>query len=251
MMLMNNYFSPKPAALIATNRSGSTFLLHALDSHPQIGCERSEPLNPRGYWAALGGQEAMSRAGLLHFLWHRPGYQVTMFKLSYRHIRWIGTDILKEAGTRLIHLHRENVVRMGISALINTGVVNGELAHPIHTFVQVEPISIRVDVGPFIYNSLAHLKKVAAMKKRLGQLGLPMLSLTYEDLVGYEGAETNEVMAETATAICNHLGVDEMPLVSYTRRLNPQPLCQIVENWAELAAALSQTELSKFLEEDG
>ena len=32
------------AILIATNRSGSTFLNHALDSHYAIGWERGEPL---------------------------------------------------------------------------------------------------------------------------------------------------------------------------------------------------------------
>lgn len=246
----NNYLSPRPAALIATNRSGSTFLLHALDSHPQIGCERSEPLDPRGYWAALVGHGGISRAALLRFLWRRPGYQVSMFKLSYRHVRWVGTDILKEVGATLIHLHRRNVVRMGVSSLINTAAAKGEIVHPIHTFAPVKPASIRVDVGPFIYNSIAHLKKVRTLRKRLGRLGLPLLCLTYEDLVGYEGNETNEVMAQTATSLCKYLGVEKMPLVSYTRRVNPQPLCEIVENWAELAAALAQTELAKFLEEE-
>lgn len=253
-MRSNDYTSPTPAALIATNRSGSTFLLHALDSHPQIGCERSEPLDPRGFWVRLGTMEAMkamSRANLLRFLWRRPGYRVAMFKLSYRQLRWVGLDVLKEVGARLIHLHRENVVRGGISSLINTAAVKGEIAHPIHTFSPVKAASIRVEVGPFIYNSMAHLKKVKAMKKQLGRMGLPVLNLTYEDLVGYEGHETNEVMAATATAICEHLGVEEMPLVSYTRRVNPQPLCEIVENWTELAAALRGTALGVFLEGEG
>lgn len=247
---MNDYTSPSPAALIATNRSGSTFLLNALDSHPQIGCERSEPLDPRGYWAGLGPIE-MSRVDLLRFLWRRPGYQVAMFKLSYRHVRWVGMGVLKETGARLIHLHRENVIRMGISSLINTAAVKGEIKHPVHTFSPVKAASIRVDVGPFIYNSMTHLKKVKAMKKQLGRLGLPLLSLGYEDLVGYEGNETDEVMGATATAICEHLGVEVMPLVSYTRRVNPQPLCEIVENWTELAAALGGTELGRFLEGEG
>lgn len=247
---MNDYTSPSPAALIATNRSGSTFLLNALDSHPQIGCERSEPLDPHGWWMTLGAP-VVNRVELLRFLWRRPGYKVAMFKMSYRHVRWVGMGFLKEAGARLIHLHRENVVRMGISSLINTAAVKGELDHPIHTFSPVDAVSIRVEVGPFIYNSLAHLKKVKAMKKHLGRLGLPLLSLTYEDLVGYEGNEPDEVQAATATAICEHLGVEVIPLVSYTRRVNPRPLCEIVENWTELAAGLARTDLAVFLAEEG
>lgn len=243
-----DYNTPSPAALIATNRSGSTFLLNAIDSHPQIGCERSEPLDPRGYWAALVEEGGLSRQALLRFLWRRPGYRVVMFKLSYRHTQWVGVDILKEVGAVLIHLHRENVVRMGISSLINTAAVNGEIKHPIHTFKPVKPVLIRVDVGPFIYDSLAHLKKVEVMKKRLARLGRPLLFLTYEDLVGYEGKEADEVMPGTAETICRHLGVDSMPLVSYTRRVNPQPLSEIVENWTELAAAIRGTDLGVFLE---
>ena len=89
------------------------------------------------------------------------------------------------------------------------------------------------------------------MKKQLGRLGLPLLCLTYEDLVGYEGNETDEVMGATATAICEHLEVEVMPLISYTRRVNPQPLCELVENWTELAAALGGTELGRILEGEG
>lgn len=242
------YNSPAPATLIATNRSGSTFLLNALDSHPQIGCERSEPLDPKGAWTAL----KLDRKELLHFLWSRPGYRVAMFKLSYRQIqRWVGVDILKEANARLIHLHRENVVRMGVSALINTAAVKGEIVHPIHTFAPVPAASIWVDSGPFIYNCLAYLKKVGAMKGRLKDLGLPLLCLTYEDLVGYEGNEPDEVMAQTAQTICHHLEVKSIPLISYTRRVNPQPLSEIVQNWQDLAAALSKTELTVFLEGEG
>lgn len=247
----SDYASPSPGALIATNRSGGTFLLNALDSHPQIGCERSEPLNPHGHWASLSLAWEVGRKDLLRFLWRRPGYQVSMFKLSYRHVQWVGVDILKEMGARLIHLHRENVLRMGVSALINTAVVNGKIDHPIHTFTSVAPVSIRVTPGPFIYSSIAHLKKVEDMKARLKRLELPILFLTYEDLVGYEGSEPDEVMGKTAEAICKHLSVESMPLVSYTRRVNPQPLGVIVENWAELAAELAKTELARFLEGEG
>lgn len=246
VVLRGEYYSPMPATLISTNRSGSTFLLNCLDSHPQIGCERAEPLNPHGVWQkTLTG---VPRQALMRVLWRRPGYRVSMFKMSYKQMRWLGTDLFEEEGVTLIHLNRENVLRMGVSAVINTAAVRGQLVHPTHTFAPGAAARIKIEVRTFIEKSLLHIEKVRVMKQRLRALGLPLLFLTYEDLVGLEGQEVEALMPQTGEAICRHLGVEAMPLVSYTRRVNPQPLSEIVENWAELAAALGGTALERFLE---
>lgn len=247
-MTLSDYYQPKPAVLIATNRSGSTFLLNCLDSHPQIGCERSEPLSPREVWRQM--LPDVPRETLLRLLWSRPGYRVAMFKMSYKHVRWMGTEILEEVGATLIHLHRGNVLRAGVSSVINTAAVRGDLDHPTHSFSPVSPVQIHLDVADFVKKTLGHLEKIRAMRKQLSRLGLPLLMLTYEDLVGYEGNETEEIMPAAAARICQHLGVEEMPLFSYTRRVNPQPLHELVSNWDEVVRAVRETELAEFLRDE-
>lgn len=237
------YFSPQPAVLIATNRSGSTFLLHCLDSHPLIGCERSEPLAPEHALSALGVglQERML------LMWSRPGYRVAMFKLSYRQLGWVGYDLIKEIQPKIIHLHRANPLRVIVSGIINTEAAAGRLDHPIHTWEPVEPVKITLPPKNAIKYSRRYLSRIAQMCQNLDDLGLPVLYLTYEDLVGVEGAEARQLPLPNARRICQFLEVDYHPLTAYTRKVNHAPLSKIVENWDQVAAAVAETELAKFL----
>lgn len=240
----DGYFSPQPALLIATNRSGSTFLLHCLDSHPLIGCERSEPLAPEAVWAALG----VGRQELMLAMWSRPGYRVAMFKLSYRQLSWVGHDLIQDIQPKLLHLHRANPLRVIVSSIINTEVAAGRLDHPIHTWSPVSPVTLTLFPDDFIARCRRYLGKVTQMCHDLDALGLPVLYLTYEDLVGVEGAEARQLPPPTAQRICQFLEVDYHPLTAYTRRVNRAPLAEIVENWGQVAAAVGETELAKFLE---
>lgn len=240
------YFNPMPAALVATNRSGSTLLLHCLDSHPQIGCERNEPLSPREPWARL----KVKRHDLMRVLWRRGGYRVSMFKLTYRQLRWVGTEILQENEVRLIHLHRRNALRVIVSSVINTAVVRGEMEHPPHSFEPVRQVAtVRLEPEEFVASCHSYLDKVRAMRRRLKGLGLPVLYLTYSDLVGQEGREVRQLPVRTVCWICDHLRVDRYPMYSQTRRINPRPLAEIVENWQEVRAAVVEGGLGRFLSE--
>jgi hypothetical protein len=234
--VMSDYSRPRPAVLISTSRSGSIFLLNALDSHLQIGCERDEPFSPASGWQTLG----VAPEDLMWALWRRPGYRVAMFKLSYRQARGLGWEILQEAGASIIHLHRENVLRVIVSSAINTAARQGELEHPAHSFERVQPVQIRLRPEVFIAECERYGRNVQDMLSRLRSLGLPLLELTYEDLVWKEGNEAGQVEAETTVKICEFLGVGERPLTSETRRINPAPLGELVENWTEVWAAVER-----------
>ena len=242
-----NYYKPKPAVLISTSRSGSTFLLNALDSHYQIGCERSEPLNHKtGPWRDV----EIDRHQLMNALWSRPGYRVSMFKLSYRQAGWVGLKTIKKRRALIIHLHRENVVRVIASSMINTMAVAGKLNHPTHSFTTPKPVKVAVDVAKFMNECRKYQGKVAGMVRDLDALDMPVKYLTYEDLIGYEGNEVEEVQTKTANSICDFLEVNRFPLFSETKRINPQPLGEIVENWRELRAALVNNGLGQWCEDD-
>jgi len=246
---VNSYYSPRPAILIATSRSGSTFLLHCLDSHPQIGCERSEPLDHiTGPWRHLG----VEPIELMKALWNRPGYRVAMFKLSYKQsTKFIKLNVLQEMNVPIIHLHRRNPLRTLVSSVINTAAVAGELNHPTHSFEEVKPITVRLDPQTVIPECRKHFGKVRMMRKYLSKFGLPLLKLAYEDLPAHkdiDGNLTTFLAADIQIEICDFLEVkSSYPMFSLTRRINPKALPDIIENWEEVKAVLESSEFEMFL----
>lgn len=240
----NDYHKPRKAVLISTSRSGSTFLLNCLDSHPQIGCERSEPLSPSSAWADL----KVDRHELMRVLWRRAGYRVAMFKLSYRQLKWVGTDILQTEGVSIIHLHRRNALRVIVSSAINTAAVAGEIDHPTHSFAPVTPVGIRLEPAEVVAALEKYRKDTKIVTKRIRSLGLPFLLLTYDDLVGRDGREVSHLPKETNDLITHFLGVAPTRMFSETKRINPHPLSEIVENWSEVRRAIEASDLAGYLQ---
>ena len=60
----------RPAVLIASVRSGGTFLAHCLSNHPQIFCDRGESLHYRSLWHT---HLTTNRAKLIYCLTHMLG----------------------------------------------------------------------------------------------------------------------------------------------------------------------------------
>jgi hypothetical protein len=230
-----DYFNPRPAVLVAASRSGSTFLLHCLDSHPQIGCERVEPLCPKRVWRTMG----MDRHDLMRVFWQRPGYRVSMFKLSYRQFRWAKPPIFKEYKPLILHLYRGNVLRVVVSSIINTAAVAGELAYPIHSFEEAtKPTRLKLDPADFLARCRKYTGNVEKMIAELSALELPVLHLTYEDLIGYAGGLMTTLDRMATFRICDFLQVRVTQMISETKRVNPWPLAEIVKNWGEVEAAI-------------
>ncbi len=238
------YGHPRQAVLISTNRSGSTFLLHCLDSHPEIGCERAEPLAADSVWLK---ELDMKRHDLMRFLWKKPGYQVTMFKMSYKQTRWVGLDILRQVEPAVIHLHRHDVLRVIVSSAINTAAVAGWVEHPVHSYKPTSAVQIWLEPEDFLDRCRRYVRAVRGMRKQLKRLGLPLLLLRYEDLVGGQ-VEVNQPAALVQGRICEFLEVDHFSMWAGLRRVNPQPLGEIVENWGEVEGVVRGSEFERFLE---
>lgn len=240
-MTKNDYYTPQPAVLISTSRSGSTYLLNCLDSHPEIGCERAEPLNPISVWAEL----KVRRHLLMRVLWQRPGYKVSMFKLSYRQLKWVGTEILKEVKPKIIHCHRRNVLRVVVSSAINTAAVAGKVEHPTHAFETPEPVKITLDPDEVLRQCRKYKAYTKQVTRRLRKLDLPIMMLTYEKMMGGH-REAFGLNGDIADQLCNFLEVKSLPMYSSTRRINPQPLSEIVSNWGRVKAALESSRFARY-----
>ena len=111
-----NWFTPHRFLMVFTQRGGSTFLAHCLDSHPDIGAERGEPLHEQHIWH--GTLQDVPPSALLRLILDRPGYKATVARVTYRHYKLIDTAYLKRLDG-IIHLHRENVVRITFSSWMN------------------------------------------------------------------------------------------------------------------------------------
>lgn len=241
--MSNDYFNPKPAVLIATSRSGSTMLMHCLDSHPQIGCERYEPLNSD---SPFMGRTSQNRKAVMRILWERPGYRVAMFKMTYRHIKWVGWDLFYEYNPVILHLHRDNALRAILSSMINTAAVKGELDYVSHSYIPLPAPKIEVPLKKLWIELDRYEAAVLDMAKRLKETGFPVVYLTYEQLT--DNRQTNQLNPDVTSTICSALRIDEHVMYNQLVKLNKQPLDQSIINWDEVREEFANTQYARHLE---
>ena len=237
--------SASPAVLISVSRGGGTFLCHCLDSHPEICCERAEPLSSNGPWMSLD----VPRSELMRVLWDRPGYRTAMFKLTYRQARWYGMEAISSVGARVIHLHREDALRVVTSAVINTAHRDGKFTHHPHAYeTPSPPPPVRIDPEWLLAECRRYRSNVALMLTELRAMGVPLLALTYAEVVGGEGNQGRVLSNEVRARVCDFLNIDgRWPMMSLTARVNPWPLAGLIENWDEVREALLGSEFERWL----
>jgi hypothetical protein len=228
-----------PAIIAAGLRTGGTFLSHALSNHPQIFCDRGEPLHRHSPWCEL----RVGHGHILRGLLTQEGYSASLCKLQYdqlyyEHVR----EVLLDMRARVIHLTRENKLRQAVSLMINNLARKGQVQHPQHSTEPVPLLRLSLDPDAVLdwCRDLEEQDRLAA--KWLGDTGLPLLHVTYADLVGYEGREAREVPPETARKLCKFLGVRPQRLAAELRRVNAYPLPLILGNWDRVRAVIEESE---------
>ena len=246
--MKGDWHNPDKAIIVAVSRGGGTFLCNCLDNHPLIGCEREDPLNFRGPWRRLLPE--VRPETILELTLSRPGYRVAMCKLSYRQMRIISPEFWHKHDVKMIHLYRENVLRVIISAILNTMAVQGQIKHPNHSFGRVKPFQMEFNVDMVLGECKRYVSNVAAMKEWLRTLGRPLLEITYKDIVGGEGKETVLMPTATADKLCDFLNVPRRILYCELKRVNGYPLSDIVTNWNELKEAIQNSEFAECLKDE-
>ena len=225
--------------IVFTQRSGSTFLAHCLDSHVNIGCDRGEPVNPlhplsRLFPYATPTEKVMA-------ILNRQGYQVNIARVNYRHIKNVEPSYIRSLDG-VIHLTRENVLRNIVSAYISTmgrKVNHAYHEQPAQKFnFQAETVKIECE---------RYVDNVAKMIEYLVALNSNILHLTYEQITGNK--ETVLLESEATDKIVKFLGVMRMALCTDLMRTNPQPLKEIIRNYGEICQILKDTPFEKYLEE--
>ncbi len=230
-------FSARPGVIVASVRSGGTFLAHCLSNHPQIFCDRSESLHHTSLWHT---HLTADRRKLLYCLTHMQGYQVSMCKLTHQQAFSEVWDYIRRLRL-VIWLRRENTIRQAVSMMLNEMARGGRILRPQHTFGRVEPV--RVELGPELV--LRTARGLLERDQRAGEQlrKLYPLALTYEEIVG-----PASTLADGATRkICKFLGVRYVALGCDLTRINAEPLEEMISNWEAVRGAIEGSEFAHLL----
>jgi LPS sulfotransferase NodH len=251
------------AIILTTQRTGSTFLVTCLDSHPEIGCLgellagsrlfRVPDLVYRSRYATKAYRYLRSgawyptrtmrryldeaRIGTLQ-LDRRP---VMAFKVMYNQIRppWIMNFLRERTSLRILHLRRANLLKTYVSSRLLT--VKREDSWKPHTTEPVAAVSMPVSPAAALESMRRAVAQYEAHERLFADH--PRLQLRYETMIDGQGLAPG-----VARDICRFLGVSDLPMRSSLVKMNPERLQDMVTNYDELASAIAQTEFASMLD---
>ena len=243
---------PTRAVILTTQRTGSSFLVECLASHPEIECAREilegHPDDPRIHLYRGPFRRAVKLFHIVESGAWLPGRRiegyfadgrakVRIFKAMYNQLeRPFCLRYLREhEEIRVVHLHRRNLLKLHVSTLLMP------MRRELQATAPVEPI--RVHVNP--EKAIASMRVARARYERFERIFAQhrSLPLTYESLV-----DGQSLRRETGRRICEFLGVRPQPMRSELVKMNPESLRQVVTNYDELAGEVSRTEFAELLD---
>ncbi len=251
------------AIILTTQRTGSTFLVTCLETHPEIRCLGELLAGSRlfhvpeflfrfrygtkayrfvrsGAWWPTRMMRRYLDEGRLGSM--ELGVKPVMaFKAMYNQIRpaWTMDFLRGRKDLRVLHLRRNNLLKTYVSNQLLT--VKRDDAWKPHTTTPVDAVSMRILPA----GAIEFMRKSAAEYEAHERLFAdhPRLALSYETMIDGAGIE-----AGVAREICRFLGVAERPMQSKLVKMNPERLDEMVQNYDELASAVAKTEFAAMLD---
>ncbi|HET8690582.1 MAG TPA: sulfotransferase [Steroidobacteraceae bacterium] len=239
------------AIILTTQRSGSTFLVDCLRSHPEVECS-GEILNGlpdvprqmyRGPFRQVVKGFRILRTGAwlpgpyLDAFFRRGTARVRCFKAMYNQLArpFAARYLVQNEDIRVIHLRRHNLLKVHVSTLLM------DKRKQLQATAPTETVWIHVDPQ----------KAVAAIRKAQAKFDAydrqfsrhPLLQISYEKLIGPDG-----ITEDARNRICEFLGIAQLPMTSPLVKLNPDSLRDMVTNYDELERAMRATEFAWMLD---
>jgi LPS sulfotransferase NodH len=250
--------------LLSTQRSGTTFIQHWLNSHPQISCHTELFLpsyeKPESF-KSLCDRRILSR---YFFKFYRMAPKLKLsrlfmaklvkkfledfygkeektskaagFRLMYGQL---GTfpmlkEILLEQNTYVIHLIRKNKLKVHLSK-----ITREKRGGEANSAMQCPAIQVTVDTQPLI----TIFERYRKLEERWGNVFAAnrYLEITYEDFFDDNAAVTKKV-EDFLGVIPGQWGWPKL------KKLNPDSLKEIINNYDEVAGALQGTPFAHYLE---
>ncbi len=247
--------------LLADRRSGTTLVIDCLNNLPRVHCEKrafgidrrvDNPDENRHSdmlfhyrMSSLSrriGFHIRRKALLREFLdaeIFRPegGKDVRGFRLIYTKVDQHPEilEALRDSGTKVIHLIRENVFKTYIS---HATAPLHKMHHP-RAGDEVRTVRLHVDPEALLPELRRRSERIESMRQAVR--GFPVLEVAYESFVADRQAE--------AARIQPFLGLGEvLPFHSDLVKINPDRLEDLVDNPDEVRAVLAGTEFARFLD---
>lgn len=239
------------AIILTTQRTGSTFLVGCLRSHPEIECA-SEILNGdpevpaatyRGKFLQAYKVLRIVRSGAWRPARHMSRFfeggtaRVRCFKVMYNQLArpFARRYLVDNEDIRVIHLHRENLLKVHVSTLLMSKRMH------VQSRTQVQPVWTHVDPGKAIASIRRARANHASYEWAFNRHA--RLNVAYEHLIEGQG-----LAPDARDRICDFLGVERLPMKSAIVKMNPESLRDMVTNYDELAGAISRTEFADMLD---
>lgn len=248
--------------ILGSQRTGTTLIRTSLASHPDILCHgeafnlgRKPYKDAGGYWhfshQSFGRRinsilrPAADTELFLSRLYESGEFAAIGFKLMLNHCRarpyiW---DSLTRRNVRVLLIERRNVLKTLISrrAAQSSGVYH--VSRTLRQGSAVEswtPKKVTLDASTLVRDLEAISGEHAAWKELIGDR-LSCLDVVYEEYVA-DGEAGN-------AAILDFLETRQLPLQTDLKKVNPDKLQDIVENYEQVAAALAGTRFAPYLAE--
>jgi len=250
------------AVILTSQRSGSTFLVSCLQSHPDILCRgemlitgggatvprvlQGRPPLPFALRSAvkLGRfvrSGAWNSTRTMRRFYQTEGPKALVFKAMYNHLSvpWTRRYLEQSREIRILHLRRENLLKQHVSCLLLTQ--SRDRKWQPHATEPVPPI--RIHVSP--QAALRDMRRVNALYTHFEHVfrDHQRLGLVYEQII-----DGQVLRAPIAEAVCNFLGVPQRQLSSPLIKINPEKLSDMVINYDELADAVGRSEFAHLLD---
>jgi LPS sulfotransferase NodH len=223
-------------------RVGSTFLVSALDAHPEVEAkgERLDPLRADGPAAQLDWTRRYLRGPIVN------RHRAVGFKTKLRDV--LDQDafaaLLDDLGARIIVSDRRNDVKHVVSRITarrlkdTTGRWNRYAGDEAGT-TSAPPVV--VDLDDFDERLRAVVREKASILEYVERLGLLRLHVDYEDLLAAPDATFGEVL--------DFLGVRTAPMTGATVKHTSDDLRDVIENFDELRARYAGTPYEAMFDE--
>jgi LPS sulfotransferase NodH len=241
--------------VLSTQRSGSTWVVDMLTSHPRVvayselfmhggeGTPKWSREQDLPYWQTYVRERGAGRIARPYALWQylgeafreRPGIDAVGFKLMYSQLTRISKPLmpalwLKRA--RIIHLIRRNALDVVLSK--EAGAARGGKLHAREGH-EVERVRVRLQTKDLLRRMTLHERAVEGARVRFKRVGLPYREVVYEDLAEDEGG---------FAALFEFLGVEPAPVSSTLQKVNPTLHEDLIENYGEVREALEGTKFA-------
>lgn len=220
--------------ILFVGRSGSSWLVEALDGHPRI-VSRGEELVGRDGADQIRWIERFLRPSLLR-RGRAKGFKTKLIDVAQPE-RF--ADILRQRECRVITLVRHNAVRQTISWSRSEALFAEHGRHNTDDPAQV-PGAVRIEPGEFVERLGWIEEGRQEVLDFAAGLGLPLLGISYEDMV----RDTSRTFA----AVQRFLGVEPRALNAGLLKMTGEDLSGAVSNLAELRDAVGSAEHRRMFE---